>query len=85
MTVPIKYRISSVATKPSADSVKGVPLTSLEIDGNFRSIKDAIEALEPISSILEVPDYIGQLSIVDNAAYIATGISNVSDWKQITS
>lgn len=45
MATPIKYRISSVATKPTADSVKGAPLTSLEIDGNFRSLKDSVEAL----------------------------------------
>ena len=43
-TTPIKYRISSVAPKPTADSIKGAPLTSLEIDGNFRSIKDSIDA-----------------------------------------
>lgn len=45
-TTPIKYRISSVATKPTTDSVKGAPLTSLEIDGNFRSLKDSIERLD---------------------------------------
>ena len=43
-TTPIKYRISSVAPKPTADAVKGAPLTSLEIDGNFRSIKESIES-----------------------------------------
>ena len=42
-TTPIKFRISAVAPKPTEDSIKGVPLTSLEIDGNFRSIKDSIE------------------------------------------
>lgn len=46
MTTPIKYRISSTATKPVSDSVKGAPLTSLEIDGNFRSIKDSIELIQ---------------------------------------
>lgn len=46
MTTPIKYRISSTATKPVSDTVKGAPLTSLEIDGNFRSIKDSIELFQ---------------------------------------
>lgn len=46
MTTPIKYRISSTATKPVSDTVKGAPLTSLEIDGNFRSIKDSIELIQ---------------------------------------
>lgn len=46
MTTPIKYRISSTATKPVSDTVKGAPLTSLEIDGNFRSIKDSVELIQ---------------------------------------
>lgn len=35
----IKYRESSVATTPTATTVKGTPLTNLEMDGNMRSIQ----------------------------------------------
>lgn len=35
----IKYRESSVATTPTTTSVKGTPLTNLEMDGNMRSIQ----------------------------------------------
>jgi hypothetical protein len=68
MTVPIKYRISSVAAKPVADSVKGVPLTSLEIDGNFRSLKDNIElSLDnalPIATYTALRAYTGTATTV---------------------
>lgn len=40
MPLNIKYRIDSNATIPSTTSVKGSPLSSFEIDGNFRSIKE---------------------------------------------
>lgn len=52
-TIPIKYRISSVAPKPTTDSVKSAPLTSLEIDGNFRSIKDSFsEETQRLDSLI---------------------------------
>ena len=35
----IKYRESSVATTPTFTSVKGTPLTNMEMDGNMRSIQ----------------------------------------------
>ncbi len=49
MPVNLKYRTSSTATKPANTSVVGAPLSSLDIDGNMRAIKDAIDALESSS------------------------------------
>lgn len=43
--VNILYRESATATKPTSTSVKGAPLTILELDGNFRSVKDQVEAI----------------------------------------
>jgi hypothetical protein len=43
MALNILYRIDGNATIPSTTSVKGSPLSSFEIDGNFRSIKDYAE------------------------------------------
>jgi Pectate lyase superfamily protein len=43
MATNIKYRQSSTAPLPSGTTTKGAPLTSLEIDGNFRSLKESIE------------------------------------------
>lgn len=37
-----------------------------------------------ISSISSVPSFLGQTAIVSGIAYIATGTSSVTDWKQIT-
>lgn len=51
MTVHIKYRSSTTATVPSETTAKGTPLTNLEIDGNFRSLKDSVETIETDSNI----------------------------------
>ena len=40
--------------------------------------------LKILTSISSTPAFIGQQAIVSGIAYIATGISSVSDWKQIT-
>ena len=40
----IKYRTSATAPVPSSTGVKGTPLTNLEIDGNFRSIKEDLDS-----------------------------------------
>lgn len=45
MSVNILYRVEG-ATLPSSTSVKGTPLTNNEIDGNFKSVKNAIEGLQ---------------------------------------
>jgi hypothetical protein len=40
MTIPnLIYRTSDTAPIPSSSIVKGVPLTNLEVDGNFRSLQ----------------------------------------------
>lgn len=39
----IKYRASSTPTVPTSSTVAGVPLTQLEMDGNFKSISNDIE------------------------------------------
>lgn len=76
-TTPIKYRISSVATKPSADSVKGAALTSLEIDGNFRSLKDSVETESGrIDTILA--NGFGVQTVAATAPLTSTGGANPS-------
>lgn len=76
-TTPIKYRISSVATKPTADSVKGAALTSLEIDGNFRSLKDSIETeSERIDTIVE--NGFGVMTVAASAPLSSSGGANPS-------
>lgn len=36
------YRVSSTPTIPSSSSVKNAPLTNIEVDGNFKSIDNAL-------------------------------------------
>ena len=43
---PIQYRLSINATPPTMTSAKGSPLTSAEIDGNFKSIVNSIQAVD---------------------------------------
>lgn len=54
MPTNILFRRTLSPTVPSATTVKGSPLTSSEIDGNFKSVKDAIDniLLNGIGSIL---------------------------------
>lgn len=42
MAANITYRASSSPTIPGATSVKGAPLTNLEVDANFRALGDDI-------------------------------------------
>ncbi len=44
MPTPIKYRITSTPEVPTSTTVKGTPLTSAEIDGNFKSMVDSVDA-----------------------------------------
>lgn len=44
MTTHIKYRITTVPNVPTETSAKGEPLTSVEIDGNFKSLVDSVDA-----------------------------------------
>lgn len=60
MPLNIKYRIDSNATIPSTTSVKGSPLTSFEIDGNFRSIKEYAEGyLDQSVKTTATPSFVG--------------------------
>ena len=54
MATNILFRRTLSPTVPNTTSVKGSPLTSSEIDGNFKSVKDAIDdiLLNGIGSIL---------------------------------
>ena len=45
MPTPIKYRITSTPDVPASTTVKGTPLTSAEIDGNFKSLVDSLDAM----------------------------------------
>lgn len=40
----ILYRETSTATTPAATSVKGIPLTNAEFDGNLKSINDDVQS-----------------------------------------
>lgn len=53
MTVNIKYRASNPVL-PTETTVKGTPLTNEEIDGNFKSVKDAVESLQSVSYVTSV-------------------------------
>lgn len=46
MPTPIKYRITSTPEVPVTTSVKGSPLTSEEIDGNFKSLVNALDSID---------------------------------------
>ncbi|MHB8123833.1 MAG: hypothetical protein ACYDG4_17045 [Desulfuromonadaceae bacterium] len=47
----IKYRISQdVANVPASTTVKGSPLTNIEVDGNFKSVQDDLALKAPIAS-----------------------------------
>ena len=49
----IKYRSSSTPTVPNTTTVKGAPLTNLEVDGNFKSLSNAVDAVETSVSNLD--------------------------------
>jgi hypothetical protein len=42
MTAELKYRASLTPTVPVSTTVKGSPLTNLEVDGNFKSIANEL-------------------------------------------
>ena len=49
----IKYRITTTPEVPATTSAKGTPLTSVEIDGNFKSLSNAIDTTDTNVSSLE--------------------------------
>lgn len=52
MPANILYRDSTTPTVPVTTSAKGLPLTNLEIDGNFKSVANAISTAETTVSNL---------------------------------
>lgn len=38
----LKYRASSTEANPSSTTIKGTPLTNLEVDANFKSLNDEL-------------------------------------------
>lgn len=45
MSINITYRITTTPDVPTSTTAKGTPLTSAEIDGNFKSLVDGIDSL----------------------------------------
>lgn len=58
----LKYRLSAIAPKPLTSSVKGLPLTSMEIDGNSRAIQEKVN--EIISSVNFIQTYSDDYGLV---------------------
>lgn len=50
----IKYRSSSTPTVPTTSTVKGAPLTNLEVDGNFKSLSNAVDDVATSVSDLDL-------------------------------
>lgn len=46
----IIYRTSITPAVPTSTIAKGTPLTNLEVDGNFRSLKEAVDLVQPTAS-----------------------------------
>jgi len=59
----------------------GEYFTSNTVEGVTQEIG---KKLKIISSIAEIPEFVGQIAIVGGVAYIAIGKLATSDWKQIT-
>jgi hypothetical protein len=39
----VTYRVSATPTVPGATTVKGTPLSNLEVDANFKALNDDIQ------------------------------------------
>lgn len=70
----ILYRASSTPTVPGSITVKGVELTNLEIDGNFKSISNDIGTKAPLAS----PTFTGTVSGVTATMVVNTPAGNIS-------
>lgn len=51
---------------------------------NLQAELDAKAKKSPATSITSAPEYLGQISVVSGAAYIAVGTLAAADWKKIT-
>ena len=77
------WRIDQYAAIPTADVVKGKPLTSLEIDGNFRSVIRGFESIPDIVTFQELDDHEDLDDLVDHKAmvyYVDKEIAKVIDY-----
>ena len=69
------YRESTTATIPTSTTLKGSPLSNLEIDGNFRSINSHLSTHDiNISSITY------DLSVINNTKASITGVGASGTW-----
>lgn len=73
MPVNLKYRASVTPSVPGDVSVKNAPLTNLEVDGNFKSISNAIDSTNSQVSTLTT-EVATKVSVSDSLAFsIALG------------
>ena len=70
------YRASTTPATPGATSAKGSPLTNLEVDGNFKSLNDAIAAAAADAPSLTGTGASGTwgISITGNAGTVTNGV-----------
>jgi len=57
----IKYRASTTPTVPTESTVKGSPLTNLEVDGNIKSLANALDSRLTIDN----PSIYGDVTLAD--------------------
>lgn len=76
------YRESTTATIPSTTSLKGSPLSNLEIDGNFRSINNHLSTHDTnISSITYDLSVINNnINIINNTKPNNSGVGATGTW-----
>lgn len=82
-TPKLLYRIDQYAPIPTLDSVKSKPLTSLEIDGNFRSIIKGFQSIPDIVTNQNIDDGTDLDDLVDHKAmlyYVDNEISNITSY-----
>jgi len=66
------FRASSTATTPTSTTVKNAPLTNLEIDGNFKSIKDDLANKPTLTGTGAVGTW--SISVTGNAGSVTNGV-----------
>lgn len=82
-TPKLLYRLDQSAAIPLMDSVKGKPLTSLEIDGNFRSIIKGFQDIPEIVTFQNIDDNVDPDDLVDHKAmryYVDHEIDNLTTY-----
>lgn len=73
------YRLDAYANMPTVTSVKGKPLTSLEIDGNFRSVYKSLESIPDIVTNQNIDDGADLDDLVDHKAMVYYVDKEISD------